>query len=339
MVCDIEFVTLATHPKQAGSLFAVGRTATVASQGLYRFMLPTIPITPPLYINCNATGLFAIDTDGINAVATVHGNTATLDGTFNGLMRINLNTKATSVPFAVTGRNDHDDLAVANGAVFLTGSSGGAGFLNRYTLAPQATLAAVPLGAPSVWRLALMPSANALAIADANTYRARMFNTGTSTLMTTMRVPLQVMPVALAVRADDKEVYALNMLSCTVNAINIGTLMTGLPPFTAEPPASLKAYRLQMLNAFTDLGSVLGQYFKDSFCDLFLVEEPECSRDDKVYLGTVQVKGKQVFNISNFGKRHYAKSFRTWGYWLSAVPLLPLVKKLFAKFASSMLVP
>jgi hypothetical protein len=84
---------------------------------------------------------------------------------------------------------------------------------------------------------------------------------------------------------------------------------------------------------------VLGQYFKDSFCDLFLVECPECTERDKVYLGTIEIQNRQVFNISNFSKRHYAKSFRTWGYWLSAVPVLSIVKKLFARFASTTLVP
>ena len=131
----------------------------------------------------------------------------------------------------------------------------------------------------------------------------------------------------------------LNMGSNTVNAVNINTLTTLTPSFTAEPPVTLAAYRAQMLAAFTDLTSVLLQYFKDSWCDLFLVECPECKPGDKVYLGTIEIKNNEVFNISNFSKRHYAKSFRTWGYWLSAFPLLSFIKKTFAKFASSTLVP
>jgi hypothetical protein len=190
-----------------------------------------------------------------------------------------------------------------------------------------------------VWRLALLPASNALAIVDANTYRARMFDTATSTLVNNLRIPLQIMPIATAVRADEREVYVLNMVSNTVNAIDIATLMTGTPSFTAEPPVTLAAYRKQMLTAFTDLLGVLGQYFKDAWCDLFAVECPTCSELDRIYLGTIEIRNRQTFNISAFKKRHYAKSFRTWGYWLSSVPVLSIVKTLFARFASATLVP
>ena len=341
MVCDIEFVTLATHSAQANRLFAVGKSPVPARQGLYRFMLPVIPIAPNPVVVFNATGLFAIDSNGINAVAAAQSNPAVLSGVFNGLRRINLNTLASSVPaaFSMLGRDAYDDLRLTNGAIFVTGAIAGQSVLRRFTLTPEAALPPVALGPLSVWRLALLPGSNALAIADANTYRARLFNTSTGTLLNNLRIPLQVMPISMAVRADEREVYALNLLTNTVNVIDIDALMNNPPTFTAEPPVTLAAYRKQMLDAFTDLGGVLIQYFKDSWCDLFLVECPECSKDDKVYLGTIEIKAKKVFNISNFSKRHYAKSFKTWGYWLSAVPILPLAKKLFGKFASMTLVP
>lgn len=341
VVCEIGFVTLTTHEKQAGKLFAIGRSTDTTQQGLYCFTLPTIPLVPTPKVVFNATGLFAIDSNGIDAVAAQHANPADMTGMFTGLRRINLSTFASSTPatFAVNGRDFYDDLAAGNGAVFLTGVNGMTASLFRFTLASNAALTPIALGPLSVWRLALLPASNALAIADANTYRARMFNTSTSTLINNLRIPLQIMPVSMAVHADEREVYALNMFSNTVNAINVNTLMTGMPSFTAEPPATLAAYRLKMLNSFTDLTGVLLQYFKDSWCDLFLVECPTCNETDKVYLGTIEIRNKKVFNISNFSKRHYAKSFRTWGYWLSAVPVLSVVKKLFARFASTTLVP
>jgi len=111
------------------------------------------------------------------------------------------------------------------------------------------------------------------------------------------------------------------------------------PSFTNEPPVTLADYREQMLKAFTDLSGVFVQYVKDCWCDKFLVECPEYSRADKIYLGTVEIRHAQVFHICNFSKRHYVKSFRTWGYWLSAVPILPIVKSAFAKFCCLKLVP
>lgn len=339
VVCDIRFVTLATHPAQANALFAIGRSATDATKrGLYRFNPAAIPLVPSPQVAFNATGLFAIDTNGLDAVATEHSG-GLQTGVFNVLRRIQLNTLATSAPFAVNGNNAANDLAVANGAVFLTGLQGGQSALFRYLLNPQQTLAVTLLGPPTSWRLGLMPGRNVLALADANTYRARLFNTATGLLQTAVRIPLQVMPVSMAVAPGEREAYALNFLTNTVSAIDVGALLAATPSFTNEPPLTLAAYRQQMLEAFTDLGGVLVQYFKDGFCDQFLVECRECTPQDRVYLGTIEIRERKVFHICNFSKRHYAKSFRTWGYWLSAVPLLPLLKKAFAQFCCLKLVP
>jgi hypothetical protein len=339
VVCDIRFVTLATHPAQANALFAIGRSDTDATKrGLYRFNPFAVPLVPSPTLAFNATGLFAIDGNGIDAVATEHSG-GLQTGVFNVLRRINLNTLATSTPFAVTGRTVQDDLAIANGAVFLTGLQGVQGALFRFLLNPQQALAPTPLGPLTTWRLGLMPARNVLALADANTYRARLFDTGTGMLQANVRVPLQIMPISLAVGVGEREVYALNLLSNTVNAIDLSALVAGTPSFTAEPPVTLASYRHDMLKAFTDLAGVFVQYLKDGWCDQFLVECPERDRQDHVYLGTIEIRAGKVFHICNFSKRHYAKSFRTWGYWLSAVPLLPALKQLFARFCCLKLVP
>ena len=161
---------------------------------------------------------------------------------------------------------------------------------------------------------------------------------GTGIVQPGVRIPLQIMPLAVAVQRDDSEMFALNFGS-TLNSINVGELISATPSFTNEPPVTLANYRQQMLEAFTDLASVLIQYLKDGWCDKFLVECPTCDKDDKVYLGTIDIQGGKVHHICNFSKRHYSKSFRTWGYWLSAVPLLPVVKTLFKKFCCLKLVP
>jgi hypothetical protein len=121
--------------------------------------------------------------------------------------------------------------------------------------------------------------------------------------------------------------------------VDIGTVVGGAASFTAETPATLATYRAEMLKAFTDLGGVLVQYFKDGFCEQFLVDCPSCGPEDRVYLGTIEIDKGRVHHICNFSGRHYAKSFRTWGYWLSALPLLPMAKALFARFCCLKLVP
>jgi hypothetical protein len=68
------------------------------------------------------------------------------------------------------------------------------------------------------------------------------------------------------------------------------------------------------------------QYLKDCFCHKLLVDCPEkCEEDDKVYLGCISIKDEQVHNICNFTKRKYVKTLPTLSYWLSVVPLGPVV--------------
>ncbi|MDX2298439.1 MAG: DUF6519 domain-containing protein [Xanthomonadaceae bacterium] len=345
VVCGTDFVRLATHAAHPSTLFALGRSAgNAAKRGLYRFNPAAVPLAPNPTWAFNGTGLFAIDSDGARAIAVEH-SAGLQTGAFDGVRRIVLATPGApglSASVAVgTGVNDWNDLVVANGAVFLTGNTGALSQLLRFpvTVVSPAAVQISALGNMSAWRLALMPSMNALALADANTYRIRLFDTATGMLQVGGRIPVQIMPISLAARADDGELYALNYLSNTVNAINVAALIAGLPSFTQEPPVTLSTYRAEMLKAFTDLAGVFVQYLKDCWCDKFLVECPQCDRDDKVYLGTIEIKNGKVFHICNFSKRHYAKSFRTWGYWLSAVPLLPMFKKAFAKFCCLKLVP
>lgn len=340
VVCDYKFVTLATHANQPNRLYAIaaGHTAADApKRGLHRFTLPTIPLAPTPLANFNATGLLAIDSNGIDAIAPEHSG-GLITGAYDRVRKLNLQTGAQSSPWAAAGTDLYSDAVAHQGQAYLTAGNQ----LLKFNISTLAAATPVALGSSSIsiWRLAHMPSANALFISDANTYRIRLFDTGTATLHTTARIPLQIMPISLAVRSDETQAYALNMFSNTVNVMDVATLIAGTASFTAEPPATLAAYRQQMLQAFTDLASVLGQYLKDGFCDQFLVECAACDpKIDKVYLATIHIKNNQVFNICNFSKRHYAKSFKTWGYWLSAVPILPLLKKAFAKFCCTTLVP
>jgi hypothetical protein len=179
-----------------------------------------------------------------------------------------------------------------------------------------------------------------LIVSDMNACRAQRFNTGTNTLLTTARIPLQLMPCSVVAHPGANRFYALHLLTNTVSVVDVDRVVASPQSFTMEPPVSLAAYRQDMLEAFTDLIGVFGQYMKDCFCDKFLVECHTCDKDkDKVYLGTIEIKNGKVFHICNFSKRHYAKSFKTWGYWLSAVPIVPLVKRAFAQIACLKMIP
>jgi hypothetical protein len=143
---------------------------------------------------------------------------------------------------------------------------------------------------------------------------------------------VQILPLDVAVNAAGSQVCVHNVLSNTLSVVSVPTVITAvqLPAFTVEPPVTLSAYRQAILTAYGDLLEGFGQYLKDGFCDKFLVACPDCGPDDKVYLGCVEIRNRQVYNICNFTKRRYVKSAKNWEYWLSTVPVIPLVKKVFA---------
>jgi hypothetical protein len=150
---------------------------------------------------------------------------------------------------------------------------------------------------------------------------------------------VQIYPLDIVVSANGNEVYVLNMFSNTLSVISVPAVLNALPRplFTDEPPTTLSNYRQDILDAYADLLGKFGQFLKDCFCDQFLVDCPTCGPDDKVYLGYVEIRTEQVYNICNFTKRRYVKSFPTWEYWLSTVPILPLVKQALAKFCCTVL--
>jgi hypothetical protein len=187
-------------------------------------------------------------------------------------------------------------------------------------------------------RLAVLPASNLLLASLSDACKVVKIDLTTRTLAATYRAPVQIMPIGMTVTPSN-QALVLNYLSNTLSVIDVPTVITaGSPPvFTVEPPATLSAYRQGILDAFADLFAHLGQYVKDCFCDQFLIDCPDCSKNPEVYVGCVEIRGEQVYHICNFDKRRYVKTFRTYGYWLSTVPLLPLVKRAFARFCCEVL--
>jgi hypothetical protein len=347
-VCDTEFVSLATHPARPGWLYAIGRHPTDATRrGLYRFDPQAVPLAPSPAVVGNAVGLLDIDTSGADAAFALHTSAAVQDGSFDSVLHVALGTMTVANNFNVSGRRyasgttPAEDLALAGGIVYVTGLTGGMGSLLRFRLSPAGPLLpSLMFTAQDTWRLAVVPSRNLVALSGANACAAMLIDTSGANLQWRERVPLQIAPAALATAPGGRQVHALNAFSGTVNTVDLATVHnTPAPSYTAIPPTSLTLYRLDVLKSFTDLIGVVAQYLKDGFFDRFLVDCPDCGPDDKVYLGVLEINNGRVDHICNFGKRHYAKSFRTWGYWLSAVPLLPMLKTALKKIACVKLVP
>lgn len=338
IVCDILFVKLGRHSAHPTSLYAIGRSvANVALRGLYVFDPNNITLAPLPGVAFNATGLFEISPDGATAFAAEHTAGFQNEG-FNQIRSMTLAPLASSVNYPASGKDANDDLKVMNGHLYVTGNPVvGQKSLYRFDVGNNAPLLPmVDLLIDDRTRLAAAPTRNAILVSHSGACKIALYDTTGSTgpaLRANFRIPVQAMPLALAIKSDDSEAYALNFFSNTVNVIDVAAVLGATPPsFTIDPPATLSSYRMLALKSFTDLLGVFGQSLKDCFCDKFLVECLECGPDDKVYLGVVEVKGNRIWKICNFTQRHYAKSFRTWGYWLSTLPILPLIKKSFAAF-------
>ena len=136
--------------------------------------------------------------------------------------------------------------------------------------------------------------------------------------------PAGIMPRAIAVDASGRDVYVLNTGSNTVLKIPAGTLQpSGIPN-----PTRLAEYRAAMAEAFADLFAAMLQHLKDCFCDLLLRNCPDCEKEDKLYLASIHIRDREVYHVCNFSERKHVHTFPKLFYWLSLVPVLPLVNVL-----------
>ena len=335
VVCDIRFVSLAMNINLPNRLYAVGRSVTDdTKRGLYLLTPNAIVLVPPVTLQSRLTGLIDISADGSRAYVAGFTGAADTNG-FGEVRYINLTTHtvvATASFGGQFGAELQDDLTVHNGVLYVT--AGSPKRLARFDALSGLILGVTPLGPNAPNRLAVLPARNELWISHADRYKAEVFEIGTSILRANFRVPLQCAPMALATVPGGAQVLAMNMISSTLSVIDVAAVSAAIQPsYTLEVGNTLPGYRHDMIKAFTDLGGVFVQSVKDKFVDKFLVECPTTGRADKIYLGSVEVRGNRVYHICNFSKRHYVKSFRTWGYWLSTVPVIPLVKRAFATFA------
>lgn len=165
---------------------------------------------------------------------------------------------------------------------------------------------------------------------DANS--VQMIDPGTDTFVPGYRLPTQVGPAAIAATQAGRAVV-LNQVSNTLTVIS-RDLIT---PTFVFPSQALASYRAEMLNAFADLAGGFLQYLKDCLCDHFLVRCPPPDAQHPLRLGCVSIRKGQVYKICNFTGRKYVKSFPTVGYWLSLIPIQPLIARAVELFCCAVL--
>ncbi|MBI5877232.1 MAG: hypothetical protein HZB53_06255 [Chloroflexi bacterium] len=74
--------------------------------------------------------------------------------------------------------------------------------------------------------------------------------------------------------------------------------------------------------------ALIVQYALDCVCQNLMPPCPENPCDDRVILACVTLKNDRIVSICDFGCRRYAGSFPAMSYWLSAVPIVPVLEQL-----------
>lgn len=334
LICDVQLVTLGIAPAPSLNVFAIGK-----GKGLYEInplnpvnpANPAAPI-PPKYA-FNGVGHLVIDETARFAYASMSTGTAATD-TYTRVMKLNLAATDANPPiFTLTSNNQQltgdDDIAFAATAQqrrLFVAVNPPTGQPNKHVLvynadAPATAPTLTNLQQNTTIRLAHNRVTNHLMVSYEDIYRVGMLNPQNA--LVADFVPVQIGPVWIAPSPDDTRVYVLNYWSNTISAIRTALFNTG----QQIPLQPLVTYRAGVLNAFVDLFGGLLQYLKDCFCDHLLVDCPTCGEDDKIYLACIQIKNNKVYKVCNFSHRKYVHSFPTWEYWLSAVPILPFIKK------------
>jgi hypothetical protein len=354
-ICGVKLVTLATTTVDPSHVYAIGlRKVTVTRNnqqvvewhgaGLYQINPDAPdPNMPPLVGPDQGFfpfGHLLIDDFG-DAFATAFDGDIEVTS-YNQVVQLSVPVGSVIASWRLLDQQGTDDIALvagpAQGQTFLHAVVDLRGGFERGVVgidlsAGQQSATLVPLDAgDSAVRLSDVGN-GLLAVVIADQYSLLLLDSATATLLPEFLLPMQVGPIAIAARQRGP-VYVLNYVSNTVS-VAARSLFDPQQPF--DPENTLADYRTAMLEAYADLLAGFLQYLKDCLFDHFLVRCPPDDQEQTIYLASVSIRDFRVYKVCNFSRRHYVKSFPTIGYWLSAVPLLRLLRQHFADLACMVL--
>jgi len=173
-------------------------------------------------------------------------------------------------------------------------------------------------------RLATVRPDGITAVAYEDDYEVRVLADGR---LASLHNPVQVCPMAVAAVPERTMTFVLNTASNTITRFGEQGLLNPVDINTLEN------YRQEMLRAWLDLIAELWQTLKNRFCDQLLIDCPSCSEKDIIYLGCLDLDANvRVRSICEVEHRKYVHTFRTVEYWLSIIPIRPLLKLAVEKF-------
>ena len=346
MICDILLMTLATSPSVSTNVYAVGQ-----GKGLYEINPQNVNATPTPSSAFVASGHLVVNDKNGLAYATANGGSGPVTN-YDRVRRINLKSMQDVVEFHTVSRNANGINVATPGEDGIAVSQDNSPKLYAVSVLSSTTstnkqvvvfdgldktgnpnaIGVADLGENTAIRMEHNPLTGNLMVTYEDSYRVGLI-TPNNTLIPNYRQPTQISPLSIASSSVSKQTYVLNYASNTIGVYPTDSFASG----KSVPLQPLVDYRADVLNAFADLLGGLLQYLKDCFCDHLLVNCPTCGPDDKLYLACITIKNGQVFKVCNFSLRKYVHSFPTVEYWLSIVPIIPMIKMAFEKFCCSVL--
>ncbi|OZY87439.1 hypothetical protein CBP51_10815 [Cellvibrio mixtus] len=346
VLCSVRVADMRFNPKQDNQLMVLG-----VGDGIYLLDVDKLfsdeKIVPAPSLAFNAVGHVAYDFDAGFAFATANTGKQEITTDYNAVAIIEL---AKLVPI-VTGSapvaeryiqlpaQGSDGLAVrnidaqGNNALYVVVTNNGQKTLYQYHvnkgIPPTASPLLVNHLPDTEITLAYHHKRDELLVALADHFCVQVYQ---HAKLIVPRVPLQLMPTALAISPESGQLYALNYASNTISLVPVDELEV-----TDEFNQQLAQYRWAVITAFVALLGNLLQSLKDCFCQLLLMNCPDCDENDKVWLATITVKNGEVYKVCNIGKRKDVWTFPKFEYWLSLIPILPVIKLGVAKLCCMVL--
>jgi hypothetical protein len=348
--CHLKLVTLATSDGVPGTVYAAAR-----GDGVYPFSPGALTPTPAPLKTFHATGHLVAARRGDNTFLYAGAHSSNSNPVaFDEVIGFDVKAAGATLKFDLPPNGTapgvgQDDLAVAlstkNGVdalyAIIDGDVGAKRLVewnpnDKAAASPAGAMPVrtIPLGESAASRVAYSAAGNWSLVTYEDTYLGRALRPAQAALETGTH-PLQIGPVSIATDATGTWFYVLEWISNTITAV----------PAVADPQqpwlstidtAALETYRTAAITAFLKAIGRFVQYLKDCICDHMLVECPDPT-GKKVYLADISFKGGNVYQICNFHHRKYVHTFPTVEYWMSFVPILPLLKAAVEKACCSVL--